>query len=224
MELSRSTRCQDITIVGPRDFAIQKLYDTLCKINQYTRMTETIVHKLSLTPTGAPSDDKLIDYADVWPFRISDIILPTTPSGFIYSLVSVPCPDKRYVGYTRNLGRRVDEHNEGRGSFGTSHDSFIPWTLCSYICGLGHLSDSELMSMEWKWQHKNARSLQIHHTGIEHVIENGNSVCQEHNGRVGDKLHQKGNFVITLSRTYAFDLAGQCLNNDDLDFSERTDA
>ena len=125
MELSRSIRWEDITIVGPREFAIQKLYDTLCRINQFTRMTETIVHKLSLTSTGKPTDDKLIDYADVWPYCISDITLLTTPSGFIYSLVSVPCPEKRYVGYTHNIGERVEQHKRGGGSFGTNHDSSV---------------------------------------------------------------------------------------------------
>lgn len=80
------------------------------------------------------------------------------------------------------------------------------------------------MSLEWSWQRKNARSLQTHHTGIEHVIDNGRMVSKEQNGKMGEKLHLQGNFVVTLSHTYAVELAEQCLNNDNLDFSERTNA
>ena len=45
---------------------------------------------------------------------------------FTYILFSEKC-DKYYVGQTANLGRRVEEHNIGKG--GAFSSSCLPWKL-----------------------------------------------------------------------------------------------
>ena len=209
VELSRNIKCSDITIVGPREFAIDRLYETLCIVNQFTEMTESVVNNLSLTPNGQPTGTQLIDYADSWPWRITDITLPTTYSGYIYCLISVTCPEKRYVGFTRNIATRLEDHNSGYGSFGTAHNCFMPWALGAYICGLGQLKDSQLKSLEGKWQRMNELSMMTNRTGMEVVLENGRRVCTDWNEQVADVPSLTANFIVTVDRMFALELADQ---------------
>ena len=52
------------------------------------------------------------------------------PLRFVYVLVSVPRPDRHYVGLTSDVGRRLDVHNSG-GSRHTMMDR--PWKLIATI-------------------------------------------------------------------------------------------
>lgn len=207
--MSRNKICADIIIAGKKEFAIKRLYDTLCIVTQFTRLTESIVGNLSLTAANRTHQPtaQVIDYADDWPYRVSDIILPKSNSGFVYCLVSCACPEKRYIGYTRNISTRLNDHNSGYGSFGTNINLFMPWAVAAYICGLGELSDTQLKSLEGKWQSRNEQSLFQKRTDIEAVIENGRRVCQDYNEEVGNGHPSlKGNYVITLNRRYAVEL------------------
>ena len=48
---------------------------------------------------------------------------------YVYLLESVSDPNKRYVGFTADLRKRLDDHNAGR-----SEHTFVgrPWRLVSY--------------------------------------------------------------------------------------------
>ena len=48
---------------------------------------------------------------------------------FVYILRSISFPDKLYVGYTNDITRRIDAHNNG-GSIYT--EKYRPWILLSY--------------------------------------------------------------------------------------------
>jgi len=49
---------------------------------------------------------------------------------YVYLLESEPFADRRYVGLTSDLERRVAEHNAGR----SPHTSkYVPWRLVTYI-------------------------------------------------------------------------------------------
>ena len=45
---------------------------------------------------------------------------------YVYVLQSVDYPDQIYVGYTTDIDRRLEEHNDGRSS---STKPYIPWEL-----------------------------------------------------------------------------------------------
>jgi putative endonuclease len=49
---------------------------------------------------------------------------------YVYLIQSVPYPDRRYVGITSNVTRRIRDHNEGK-----SHHTakYKPWDLVTYI-------------------------------------------------------------------------------------------
>ncbi len=49
---------------------------------------------------------------------------------FVYLLRSIRFPEKRYVGFTKNIEVRLEEHNLGQ-SFHTA--KYKPWKLATYI-------------------------------------------------------------------------------------------
>jgi len=49
---------------------------------------------------------------------------------YVYILRSEPNPNKYYTGYTRNVERRIAEHNVGKNK---STKPFRPWRLKSYV-------------------------------------------------------------------------------------------
>ncbi|MBV9732990.1 MAG: GIY-YIG nuclease family protein [Verrucomicrobia bacterium] len=50
---------------------------------------------------------------------------------FVYIIVSVPCPERYYVGLTDNVRLRLSHHNDG---IVRSTTAFRPWRLRTAIC------------------------------------------------------------------------------------------
>jgi len=50
---------------------------------------------------------------------------------FVYIIVSVPHPDRYYVGLTENVRQRLGNHNDG---IVRSTAAFRPWQLRTAIC------------------------------------------------------------------------------------------
>ncbi|MCZ6549814.1 MAG: GIY-YIG nuclease family protein [candidate division NC10 bacterium] len=48
---------------------------------------------------------------------------------YVYLLRSIPHPDRRYIGSTKDLKRRISEHNAGKGEH--TH-KYRPWRLVTY--------------------------------------------------------------------------------------------
>ena len=48
---------------------------------------------------------------------------------YVYLLQSIPHPDRRYIGFTNDVKRRIAEHNAGEG--GHTH-KYRPWRLVTY--------------------------------------------------------------------------------------------
>ena len=49
---------------------------------------------------------------------------------YVYLLQSIPHPDRRYVGLTSDLKKRLAAHNAGQSSHTAK---FRPWTLVGYL-------------------------------------------------------------------------------------------
>ena len=49
---------------------------------------------------------------------------------YVYLLVSVKHPDHHYVGLTRDLKKRLEDHNKGRSKHTAK---FAPWRLTGYF-------------------------------------------------------------------------------------------
>ncbi len=48
---------------------------------------------------------------------------------YVYLIRSILNPDKKYIGYTKNIEKRITDHNSG---YSTYTNKFKPWELISY--------------------------------------------------------------------------------------------
>jgi len=214
VELSRNTHHKFIIFVGNKERAAERLWKTLCQTNQWTALTEAIINNLAITVDGdRPAASKgVIDIADNFPWRIADQFLPCSNSGFVYLLVSTPSPSRTYVGTTKNMAVRINQHNRGYGSAGTASPEFLPWAVVSYITNMSNISRPERMGLERQWQLLNASSLEVHMGGMEQYIENGRRVVVEHNELNEQFPDRCLNYVILAQRRYALELADMSRN------------
>lgn len=208
VELSRNETCDYIVIVGPRDFAIRRMYQTLCQHTQWTALTERIVENISITVNESREyTPHFFDMANENPLRASDMSLPNTNSGFVYMLISTICPEQIYVGQTANVAVRLNAHNSGRGSEGTSFIRYLPWSVAGYMTGMSHMTESERMSLEYRWKVRNRRSVERGRVTTEQYLDNGRQVLDEYNADVpATHPEHKLNFVACVQRQFAPEL------------------
>lgn len=203
--LSRNHSCKDILIVGEREHAIERMLQTLTQKNQWTALTEDIVANLSLTGEGVRNEPvRTLDIADTFPFRVCDLEIPSTNSGFVYLLVSTRDPSSTYVGTTANLKVRLDSHNSGRGSYGTDKAHLMPWFIASYLCNMIHMTPDQRKHVEWLWHSKNLESQRNGRGNLEQYIENGRFLCVQENteGHGSHRLDERLNYVICVNRRF----------------------
>ena len=201
--LSRSPRGDLITIVGKRDFAIDRMWSILCKSTQWTPLIESILDKLSIEGDGEEIedvDDKgVLELAELFPYKVCNIELPTSDSGYVYLLMSVAYPERTYVGQCENLERRIRNHNSGHGSEGTAPAVYLPYAPAAYLTNLGHMNESERMSLEHSWQCMNERVVRVEGMiDIESRIENGRRVMEIYNELNSEENHIR---LITCMKT-----------------------
>ncbi len=203
VELSRNETCEHILIVGEMHFAIERMYETLCIATQWTALMETLVENLSVTGDGTRGATRgLVDVANFFPWRIKDISLPMSNSGFVYLLISTRCPEQTYVGTTQNISVRLNEHNSGFGAEGTSCADYIPWFPAAYITNMAHLTKSERMGLESQWQSYNRHSVARGNGHIEVLIENGNRVAKRYNDTLEGRADLHLNIVVCVQRRF----------------------
>ena len=75
----------------------------------------------------------IFDYAEAYPYRAPDIRMPTDKTGFVNFLVSVRDFEKDYVGQTKCIVRRLQQHNSGCESTSTCDPFYRPYYVAAYI-------------------------------------------------------------------------------------------
>ena len=70
-----------------------------------------------------------------FPFWICDIFLPHDSSGFVYFLISLKTLHYTYIGETKSIVTRLNQHNSGYGSKFTAPANKRPYAVMGYICG-----------------------------------------------------------------------------------------
>ena len=185
--LSRNEHSRFITIVtDDKEKAMKSLYDTLCIRTQWTALKEAIVERLSVSGN---EENRVcggrrtcsINLPELYPYRVCDITLPTSNSGYVYLLVSTICPEQVYVGQTINIAVRLQQHNSGYGASGTACPDYLPWYVAAYMTNMGHMSLGERMAIETKWQVMNRLSIRQGRTDFWDLIENGKRITDEYN-------------------------------------------
>ena len=149
---SRTQRSQQMIIVGQRTFALQKIWDLITTPTQWTQTMDRILHMLSINSSGTLPENNLPTLPDVHPFRIRDMSIPTDSTGFVYLLCSMKDNGYTYIGQCDVLSTRLNQHNSGHGSFGTSDSTKYPLFVAGYITGLRHYNPAGRMALESHWR------------------------------------------------------------------------
>ena len=150
--ISRTRTTKDITFVGNPLRTAQILTALLLKKDQYAEYQNHIVQmKTDMQDESAHELSAPFIRQSLIPFRPRDIEIPCENSCFTYVIVS--CKDHRttWIGKTKNLQKRLDQHNSGYGALETSDIRLRPWALVGYITGF-HGDDKEMSSFETEWQ------------------------------------------------------------------------
>ena len=93
----------------------------------------------------------MIDLAKTSPFRVCDITLPSSETGYVYIIVSTVNLDRSYIGETSHIGQRLNEHNSRYGSVGTASVVFLPYNVAAYLTNMSHIDTCQHMSLERRW-------------------------------------------------------------------------
>ena len=88
-----------------------------------------------------------------YPFRIADYSFPSASTGYVYMLISVRHQSFTYIGQTKCLRRRLQEHNSGQGSLTTNNRRYVPYAVIAYVCGFDNNRHLQLY-VEHQWQLK----------------------------------------------------------------------
>ena len=189
--LSRSPKSSLIVIVGHKEFAINRMWEVICKRTQWTDLIESILDNLSiegddvLATTGNASERGVVNMAEHFPYRISDYEMPTSNSGYVYLLISTVAPDRMYVGQCNELGKRLNDHNKSVGSLGTAPTIYKPYAIAAFLTNMSHMDEKQRMSIESQWRNLNSRSaLSIQAAGLASMIDNGRTIMNKYNDNV----------------------------------------
>lgn len=195
--LSRTRLASDIYIVGDKQFAINKLWEIICRKTQWSSVMETILRNLSTNADGVEdprAQPDFIPVPEVFPFRMCDVQLPHSNCGYVYLLISVSHPAFTYVGQTDSINRRLVEHNSGHGSEATAPTMYLPYHIAAYMI-TPNLSQSARMSLEARWQRLNDLAHRQGNTSVSNLVDNGRVIMEQHNATVGPTVDERIRFI-----------------------------
>jgi predicted GIY-YIG superfamily endonuclease len=132
--LSRTFFAKDIHFIGTAAETCDALLQVLLKRTQYSEYMARILEAISGRPT-IPDQPNTLNTQHFYPFRLSDLQLPSDNSGFVYLLISMRDYKTTYIGQTRRIVKRLIEHNSMYGSTQTANSTLQPWALLAIICG-----------------------------------------------------------------------------------------
>jgi len=144
--ISRVKKASDLIFVGDQTANVEALIDGLNVRNQYDEYMDHIV--AVLTGELSPFQPLLLG---LHPFRYKDIPIPMDRSGLVYMLVSQKDGRSIYIGNTKNMVKRLNQHNAGFGSLESAPKEKRPWGLYAYVTGFSG-SKKLMEAVEGYWQ------------------------------------------------------------------------
>jgi predicted GIY-YIG superfamily endonuclease len=182
--LSRTTRAKDTIIVGDKEYALNCMWDVITIGDQWTNYIDKLLDRLCINGSDSHTNqiNRTINYANDYPYRTCDILIPRDNSGYVYMLVSVKNVHRDYIGQCVNLSKRFYKHNStGGGSKGTADPRYQPYFLAGYICGMGHLTKAERETLERRWQRYEGMEINQYQSDMFFRLAQGQRVVEEYN-------------------------------------------
>ena len=150
--LTRTKRARDTIFVGCKHDTLAALRQLLLTKTQWSDYIEQVLSIVTVNDSvNLPLLPRVMNQ-NAYPFRVSDLSLPTTRTGFIYFLISVKDRTFTYIGHTICITERLPQHNKGYGSSATCPERLRPYGILSYICGSKLEDESVRLYLERKWK------------------------------------------------------------------------
>jgi len=102
--ISRVHRMEDIIFVGDKEETARRLLEIITTLPKYALYIDYIIK--CLASTNNPTSSSLINVSSAMPFHLHTIECPKSDEvlkGYCYLLISIPTPQKTYIGQTMNL-------------------------------------------------------------------------------------------------------------------------
>ena len=152
--ISRTKRAEDTIFVGDKENTLDALETILRSRTQWTDHMERILNVVTVN-TDNDNNERVIQRGQMshssFPYRPTDIILPTDCSGYVYMLISLRTNDFFYIGKTKDLHQRLRSHQSGYGSYSTMPEYLRPYAYFAYICGFDG-NETLMFYIEQQWK------------------------------------------------------------------------
>ncbi len=114
--------------------------------------------------------------------------------------MSVKDCGRTYVGQTKNISRRLKEHNKGWGAMGSATPQYRPYAIAPYTCGMPNIDKKGHKNLEQRWnkfilESKSRGEIEVFTWVLlgEHVVESNNAY------QVNEEKHIQ--LVITVGKS-----------------------
>ncbi|KAF4650828.1 hypothetical protein FOL47_000836 [Perkinsus chesapeaki] len=140
---SRVRKLEDITLVGDMTDNITAIGNLLKRVTQWDLLTEHVLDRLSQSGRRRNESEHRVSVR-FHPLVPKDIGVPRTIGGAVYLLVSMRWPSTSYIGQTKDLKRRLREHNRGShaGSAATALH-LRPFGVLAFVIGFDIFAKSK---------------------------------------------------------------------------------
>jgi predicted GIY-YIG superfamily endonuclease len=125
------------------------LLEVLFKQSAYSSYMRHIVCQMTSNTTS-----DVIHPLRYLPYNVRNIIIPTESNEFVYLLLSLRDHNTTYIGQTKNLSKRLLQHNSGFGAVVTANPKLRPWHIIGFITGFDGNKKQERILIEQCWQTK----------------------------------------------------------------------
>ena len=140
--LSRTRFCCDLYFVGRPDEVVDHLLSILEIQSHHIAHITSITHRLCSKTNKTP----ILPRPPI--FRPCDIVLDKIP--VVYLLVSTRKYGYMYIGEAKDIRRRLNNHNSGKGSKFTNNEQLRPWALFGYVYGFTAADNRRNFEQRWK--------------------------------------------------------------------------
>jgi predicted GIY-YIG superfamily endonuclease len=146
--ISRTPTTKDLIFVGNPQVTAKHLVELLFKVSPFSSYMRHIVTQM----TGSQENTSVIRPLRHLPYNVRNTIIPTDSHGFVYLLLSFQDHNTSYIGQTKNLIKRIREHNSGIGALVTANPNLRPWHIIAFITGFDLNEKQERCALEQLWQ------------------------------------------------------------------------
>ena len=150
--LTRTRTAKDTIFVGCKRDTLDALKRLLLTRTQWLEYIDQVLRIVTVnTSENFRPLDRVMNQ-DAFPFRVCDLSLPTSRTGFIYFLISVKDKTFTYIGHTICITERLPQHNRGYGSLETCPERLRPYGIMAYICGCNLENECVHLYLERRWK------------------------------------------------------------------------